>query len=293
MRIPFFGRRREIIPVLRLSGAIGMATPLRPGLSLATLAGPLEKAFQLSKVPAVAISINSPGGSPVQSNLIYQRIRDLAGEHKKRVHVFCEDVAASGGYFIAAAGDEIYADPSSIIGSIGVISAGFGFEKAIEKLGIERRVYTSGLSKGALDPFLPEKPDDIARLKMLQADVHEVFKSVIRTSRGTKLKMDDPDLFSGAFWSAARARDLGLIDGLGDMRSRLREVYGAKIELRAVSLGRPGLLSRLRRGAPSDVGHGSAAIPAWVSGSGFAGGGWADDALSALETRALWARFGL
>jgi signal peptide peptidase SppA len=288
MRIPFFGRRREIIPVLRLSGAIGMATPLRPGLSLATLAGPLEKAFQMSKLPAVAISINSPGGSPVQSNLIYQRIRDLAAEHKKRVHVFCEDVAASGGYFIAAAGDEIYADPSSIIGSIGVISAGFGFEKAIEKLGIERRVYTAGLSKGSLDPFLPEKPDDIARLKLLQADVHEVFKAVILTSRGAKLKADDPDLFSGAFWSAARARDLGLIDGLGDMRGRMRELYGPKIELRAVSLGKPGLLARLRRGAQTDVGHGSAAIPAWLGG-----GAWADDAMSALETRALWARFGL
>jgi signal peptide peptidase SppA len=293
MRIPFLSRRREIIPVLRLSGAIGMATPLRPGLSLATLAGPLEKAFQMSKVPAVAIAINSPGGSPVQSNLIYQRIRDLATEHKKRVHVFCEDVAALGGYFIAAAGDEIYADPSSIIGSIGVISQGFGLEKAIERLGIERRVYTSGLNKGALDPFLPEKPDDIARLKELQTDVHEVFKSVIRTSRGTKLKSDDPDLFSGAFWSAARARDLGLIDGLGDMRGRLRELYGVKVELRAVPLGRPGLLSRLRRGASSDVVHGSAAIPAWFVGDGLSAGRLADDVLSALETRALWARFGL
>jgi signal peptide peptidase SppA len=287
MRIPFFGRRRDVIPVLRFTGAIGIATPLRPGLSLATLAAPLEKAFQMSKVPAVAIAINSPGGSPVQSNLIYQRIRQLAAEHGKRVHVFCEDVAASGGYFIAAAGDEIYADPSSIVGSIGVISSSFGFDKAIERFGIERRVYTSGLSKGALDPFLPEKPDDIARLKTLQADVHEVFKNVIRQSRGSKLK-DDPDLFSGAFWSASRARDLGLIDGIGDLRSRLRELYGAKVELRAVPLSKPGLLSRLRGGGAGDISHVSAAIPSWL-----AAGSIADDTLSALETRALWARFGL
>ena len=242
-----------------------MATPLRPGLSLATLAGPLEKTFTLSKMPAVAISINSPGGSPVQSNLIFQRIRQLAAEHNKRVHVFCEDGAASGGYFIAAAGDEIYADPSSIIGSIGVISQSFGLDKAIERLGIERRVYTSGLSKGALDPFLPEKPDDIARLKTLQADVHEVFKSIVSQSRGAKLKSSDPNLFSGAFWSAARARDLGLIDGLGDMRSRLRELYGPKIELHAVPLGKPGLLARLRRSSPSDISLGSAAFPAWLA----------------------------
>ena len=163
-----------------------MATPLRPGLSLATLAGPLEKAFKISKMPAVAIAINSPGGSPVQSNLIFNRIRQLADENKKRVHVFCEDVAASGGYYIAVAGDEIYADPSSIVGSIGVISQGFGFEKAIEKLGIERRVYTSGLNKGALDPFLAEKSDDVVRLKALQADVHAVFRGVVQARRGSQ-----------------------------------------------------------------------------------------------------------
>ncbi len=284
----YFFRRSDVVPVLRLTGAIGMATPLRPGLSLATLAGPLEKAFRMSKSPAVAISINSPGGSPVQSHLIYRRIRDLAAEHHKRVHVFCEDVAASGGYFIAAAGDEIYADPSSIVGSIGVISQNFGLDKAIERLGIERRVYTAGLNKGALDPFLPEKPDDVVRLKALQADVHEVFKAVIRESRGANLKADDPDLFSGAFWSAARARDMGLIDGLGDMRTRLREIYGPKVELRSVPLGKPSLLSRLRRNSPSDIGYLCTTIPISLTG-----GNWIDDALSSLETRALWARFGL
>ena len=285
----FFFRRRDFIPVIRLTGTIGMATPLRPGLSLAALAAPLEKAFKMSKLPGVAISINSPGGSPVQSNLIFQRIRQLATENGKRVHVFCEDVAASGGYFIAVAGDEIYADPSSIIGSIGVISQSFGLDKAIERLGIERRVYTSGLNKGALDPFLPEKAEDIARLKALQSDVHDVFMGIVRDRRGGKLKTDDPDLFSGAFWSARRATDLGLIDGIADMRSRLRQIYGAKVELRGVPLAKPGLLSRLRRGAGAgDISHVSASIPAWL-----AGGSLVEDALSAIEARALWARFGL
>ncbi len=284
-----FFRRRDFIPVLRLSGPIGMATPLRPGLGLASLAGPLERAFKMSKLPAVAIAINSPGGSPVQSNLIFNRIRQLADEHKKRVHVFCEDVAASGGYFIAVAGDEIYADPSSIVGSIGVISQGFGFEKAIEKLGIDRRVYTSGTNKGSLDPFSPEKADDVVRLKALQADVHEVFRGVVQARRGNKLKTDDPDLFSGAFWSAKRAVDLGLIDGIGDMRSRMREIYGPKVELRAVPTGKGGLLSWFRRGGGAgEIGLGSGAIPAWLDGQSLAG-----DVLSTLEARSLWARFGL
>jgi signal peptide peptidase SppA len=284
-----FFRRRDFIPVLRLSGPIGMATPLRPGLGLASLAGPLERAFKMSKLPAVAIAINSPGGSPVQSNLIFNRIRQLADENKKRVHVFCEDVAASGGYYIAVAGDEIYADPSSIVGSIGVISSGFGFERAIEKLGIDRRVYTSGTNKGSLDPFLPEKSDDIERLKTLQADVHAVFRGVVQSRRGAKLRTDDPDLFSGAFWSAQRAVDLGLIDGIGDMRTRMREIYGPKVELRAVPLGKAGLLSWLRRGGGAgEIGLGPVTIPAWLDGQSLA-----SDVVSTLEARSLWARFGL
>ena len=169
-----FFNRAPVVPVLRLSGPIGMATPLRPGLALSSVAGPIEKAFSLSKLPTVAVVINSPGGSPVQSHLIFSRIRQLAKEKDKRVYVFCEDIAASGGYFLALAGDEIYADPSSIVGSIGVISASFGLDKFIQRFDIERRVYTSGKDKGSLDPFRPERADDVARLKDLQRDVHDV-----------------------------------------------------------------------------------------------------------------------
>lgn len=278
--------RAPVVPVLRLSGVIGMATPLRPGLSISALAAPLQKAFEMSKLPSVAIIINSPGGSPVQSNLILKRIRQLADEHEKRVYVFCEDVAASGGYFIAVAGDEIYADPSSIVGSIGVISAGFGFDKAIEKLGIERRVYTAGTNKGSLDSFQPEKADDVERLKALQRDVHDVFIGVVKERRAGKLKGQDGELFSGAFWSGPKAMEFGLIDGISDVRSKMRELHGDKVRLKTVALERGGLLSRLRR-SPS------------LGSSGAAGGSFgldglaiAADLVSAVEARALWSRYG-
>lgn len=280
-----FFSRKPVVPVLRLSGTIGMATPLRAGLSLATVAGALEKAFAMSKTPAVAVVINSPGGSPVQSHLIYRRIRQLSEEKGKRVYVFCEDVAASGGYFLALAGDEINADPSSIIGSIGVISAGFGLDKVIGRLGIERRVYTSGLSKGSLDPFLPEKPDDVERLKAIQRDVHDVFIGIAKERRLRKLKAPDNELFTGAFWSAPKAHELGLVDGFTDLRTRMRELFGDKVHLRVVPLEGRGLLSRLRRGS------GSSLASRWLGGD--AGGGLADDLISAIEARALWARFGL
>ncbi|MBS0244345.1 MAG: S49 family peptidase [Proteobacteria bacterium] len=274
--------RSTVIPVIRLSGAIGMAAPLRPGLSLATVAGPLERAFAMSKHPAVAVSINSPGGSPVQSNLIFSRIRQLADEKKKRVHVFCEDVAASGGYFLAVAGDEIYADPSSIVGSIGVISSTFGLDRAIAKLGIERRIYTAGEMKSFLDPFLPEQPADIERLKAVQRDVHDMFIGVVKERRGAKLKAPDQELFSGSFWAAGRAQELGLIDGLGDLRGRMRELYGPKPKLKLVPIGGGGLLSRLRR-------------PVSESGMSASGPitGWADELVSTLEVRTLWSRYGL
>lgn len=273
-----------VVPVLRLSGVIGMVTPLRPGLSMAGLAGPLEKAFDLSKLPSVAVVINSPGGSPVQSNLILKRIRQLAEEKGKRVYVFCEDVAASGGYYLAVAGDEIYADASSIIGSIGVISSSFGFDKAIGKLGVERRVYTSGENKGSLDPFLPEKADDIARLKSVQRDVHDVFIGVVKERRAGKLKGPDSELFSGAFWSAPKALEFGLIDGISDVRTRMRQVHGDKVRLKLVPIERSGLFSRLRR-LPSSL--------AQIGEDGGAGLVSAADVVSTLEARSLWSRFGL
>ena len=279
-----FFNRAPIVPVLRLTGPIGMVTPLRPGLSLASAAGPIEKAFAMSKVPSVAIVINSPGGSPVQSHLIFRRIRQLAHEKKKRVYVFCEDIAASGGYFLALAGDEIYADPSSIVGSIGVISAGFGLDKFIERFGIERRVHAAGKDKGALDPFQPERPQDVARLKDLQHNVHEIFIGVVKERRAGKLTGPDDELFSGTFWAAAKALEFGLIDGLSDLRSKMRALHGDKVRLKIVPMASGGLLSRLRR------------LPGFqpVGSDGFAfPGSFADDLVSAIEARALWSRYGL
>jgi signal peptide peptidase SppA len=277
--------RYSVVPVLRLSGAIGMATPLRPGLSIAGIASALEKAFRMSKTPSVAITINSPGGSPVQSSLIFKRIRQLAEEKRKQVHVFCEDVAASGGYYLAVAGDEIYADPSSIVGSIGVVSAGFGFDKAIGRLGIDRRLYASGEHKGSLDPFSPERQDDIARLKAIQRDVHDVFIGVVKERRAGKLKGPDGELFSGAFWSGPKALELGLVDGISDLRTRMRELYGEKVALKVVPLASGGLLSRLRRLPSMDL------PGAGVDGE--AGLAIAADIVSAVEARALWSRYGL
>jgi signal peptide peptidase SppA len=277
--------RGPVVPVLRLSGAIGMAAPLRPGLSIASLAGPIEKAFAMSKAKSVAVVINSPGGSPVQSSLMFRRIRQLAEENDKKVYVFCEDVAASGGYYLAVAGDEIYADASSIVGSIGVISASFGLDKAIEKLGIERRVYTAGTHKGALDPFQPEKPEEIERLKAIQRSVHDVFIGVVKDRRLGRLKAPDSELFSGAFWSATEAQELGLIDGISDVRTKMREVHGERVRLRVVSTEKGWLASRLKRV--------SLLLGGSETGSPSQGLAFADDLLSAVEIRALWSRFGL
>jgi len=271
-----------VVPVLKFTGAIGMVTPLRPGLSIAAFAGSIEKAFSMSSAPSVAVIVNSPGGSPVQSSLIFKRIRQLAEEKQKKVYVFCEDVAASGGYYLSVAGDEIYADASSIIGSIGVISTSFGLDKAIDKLGIERRVYTAGLNKGSLDPFLPEKAEDIERLKAIQRDVHDVFIGVVKERRLGRLKGPDSELFSGAFWSAPRALELGLIDGISDIRTKMRELHGDKVRLKVVSPERGWLSLRMRR------------LPTVLDAAAGVGGlAFADDLVSAIETRSLWSRFGL
>lgn len=278
----FFGRG-PVVPVLRFTGPIGMVTPLRPGICMSQCAGAIEKAFEMSKLPSVAVVINSPGGSAVQSSLIFRRIRQLAEEHEKTVYVFCEDVAASGGYYLALAGDEIYADASSIVGSIGVIFAGFGLDKAIEKLGISRRVYTAGVLKDALDAFKPEKPEEVERLKELQRDVHDAFIGVVKERRAARLKGPDQELFSGAFWSGPKAMELGLIDGVSDIRTKMRELHGKKVRLKVVPLERGGLLSRLRR---------FPGIKAYedLTQSRLA---FAEDLISAVESRALWSRFGL
>ncbi len=272
-------RRGTTIPVLRFTGPIGMATPLRPGLSIATAAGAIERAFAEKSAPAVAVVINSPGGSPVQSRLIADRIRKLSEEKAKPAYVFAEDVMASGGYLMALCGEEIYADESSIVGSIGVITSGFGLDKAIEKLGIERRVYTAGTQKMSLDPFQPEKADDVARLKALQREVHDAFIAMVKERRGARLKGSDEELFNGAFWSGRRAVELGLVDGLSDVRTKMRSLYGETVKLKLVS-GERGWLRR-RLGLSSDA----------ASGIG-SGASLAEEALSAIEARALWARLG-
>ena len=276
-------KSHPLVPVIRLTGPIGLPpSPFRQSLSLALVAGALGAAFRLKRAQAVAIIVNSPGGSPVQSTLIFKRIRALAEEHEKQVHVFVEDVAASGGYLIALAGDEIIADPSSVVGSIGVISAGFGFDRAIDKLGVDRRVYTAGDRKLSLDPFQPEKPDDVRRLKALQKDVHETFIDLVKTRRGSRLDGTDKMLFSGEFWSGKKAVDLGLVDRLGDLRSHLHDVYGENVRLVPVPAGRRGLFGR--RG-----GVGGMEKPD-LNGLGY---GAAAGLLAAAEDRALWARYGM
>jgi signal peptide peptidase SppA len=272
-----FRAHRPVVPVVRLSGVIGAAFPLRSGLSLSSCAGSLERAFGMKGIKAVAIAVNSPGGSAVQSHLIFRRIRSLADERKVPVFMFAEDAAASGGYMIACAGDEIFADPSSLLGSIGVVSAGFGFERLIDRLGVERRVHTAGRNKAMLDPFRPEDPEDVERLKEIQARVHEVFVDLVRARRGTRLRGEAEHLFSGTVWAAADALALGLIDGIGDLRSVLRERFGRKVKLVTVPTGRSSLLSR------------------WFNRSPAIAAGLFDpsEVVAALEERATWSRLGL
>jgi signal peptide peptidase SppA len=271
-----------VVPVVRLSGVIGAVTPLRPGMSLAGVARVLERAFSVRNAKAVALVINSPGGSPVQSRQIYLRIKQLAAEKKLPVLVFVEDVAASGGYMIACAGDEIICDPSSILGSIGVVGGSFGFQEAIRRLGIERRLYTAGAHKAMLDPFLPENPDDVAKLKALQREIHQIFIALVKESRGARLKGADDTLFTGEYWAGESSIALGLADGIGDLRSTLRARYGEKV-LTPVIAQPTGLLSGLLgRKSP-----GAGQLSAMESMAGLP-----DELISAVETRAIWAKFG-
>jgi serine protease SohB len=268
---------RVVVPVAKLSGIIGLSTPLRPGLTIGSVARTLDRLFAVRNAAAVALAINSPGGSPVQSHLIFRRIRELAEEKQRRVIAFVEDVAASGGYMIACAADEIIADQHSIVGSIGVVGGSFGFDKLIAKLGIERRLYTSGENKAMLDPFLPEKPDEVERLKKLQGEIHEDFIALVKSRRGDKLAGPENDLFSGAYWTGRRGLELGLVDSIGEVRSTLRARFGDKVVTP--------LIAPERRLFGRRVGG--------IEHRDFIGAGLAEDVISALEARALWARYGL
>jgi serine protease SohB len=274
-----FRKEGAVVPVVRLGGVISSGGgPLRQSLNLAGISQALEKAFSMKDAPAVALLVNSPGGSPVQSRMIYHRIRDLAREKDRKVLVFVEDVAASGGYMIALAGDEIFADATSIVGSIGVVSGGFGFPELLKKLGVERRVYTAGENKMILDPFQPEKEKDIDYLKSLQLEIHKVFIDMVRERRAGKL-VDDETVFSGLFWTGTRGLELGLIDGLADMRQEVKKRFGEKARLELVTTPR----SLFGRRAPG------------VSLSGMQGVGadLASGLAQAAEEKAWWGRYGL
>jgi len=273
-------RGRAVVPVVRLSGVIGAVTPLRPGMSLAGVARMLERAFAVKNAKAVALVINSPGGSPVQSRQIYLRIRQLAEEKKLPVLVFVEDVAASGGYMIACAGDEIFCDPSSILGSIGVVGGSFGFQELIKKIGVERRLYTAGAHKAMLDPFLPENPDDVSRLKALQREIHDIFIALVKGSRGARLKGADDVLFTGEYWAGDTSVSLGLADAIGDLRSTLRARYGEKVQTPLIAPASGMLSGLLGRRSPG-------AISAWENAANLP-----EEVISALESRAIWAKFG-
>ncbi len=255
-----------VVSVVRLNGLIAPAGRVGAGLNDATLAPLLERAFTRGRPKAVALAINSPGGSPVQSSLIAARIRRLAEEKSLPVHAFVEDVAGSGGYWLAAAADHIWVDETSIVGSIGVISAGFGLQDFIGRYGVERRVYTAGQSKSFLDPFRPEKAEDVERLKRLLDEIHAAFIAHVKARRGGRLA-DEPALFTGEFWAGRRAVELGLADGVAHLVPKLQEIYGEKVRLVPHAVRRP-LFQRL--------------------GAQLAGA-----ALQGVEERALWARYGL
>jgi signal peptide peptidase SppA len=268
-------RRPPVVSVLRFEGVI-MSRQRRGGVSLASHAAAIERAFRASGLVAVAIVVNSPGGSPVQSALLFRRIRQLAEEKGVPVIAFAEDVAASGGYWLALAGDEIFSEETSILGSIGVISAGFGFSQLIGRLGVDRRLHTAGERKSLLDPFLPEDPGDVERLTALQQDIHRAFKEHVRRRRAGKIANAEETLFSGDVLTGRMALDRGLIDGIGELRSVMRARYGDKVKLLPVTAGRRRwpLLRRLPfvEREPSTL---IAELADWV------------------EARLLWARFGL
>ena len=264
-----FFKKKIVIPHVRLSGVIGSVGRFRQGIDFSGQQEIIKKAFSFKKAKAIAISVNSPGGSPVQSHLIHDYIRQLAKKNKKKVIVFAEDVAASGGYLIACAGDEIYANSSSIVGSIGVISASFGFTEAINKLGVERRVYTTGKSKGSLDPFKHEKKEDVQMLKNIMNDTQKAFVDLVSKRRGNKLS-DDNTIFTGAFWSGEEAKKLGLIDGLGNADEILKEKYGEDVVIKKFEKPKSWLNKKLSGAGENQI----------------------ENLLNTLEEKSIWQRYG-
>ena len=278
-RLPLVGdrladriERAPIVPVIRLTGIIGQYGPARRGLTLAALTTSIEHAFKIPRARCVALVINSPGGSPVQSALIAKRIRALADEKGLPVVAFCEDVAASGGYWLACAADEIYAEGGSIVGSIGVLSASFGFPALLERIGVERRVHTAGDRKAMLDPFRPEDPKDVKHLKSIQKELHDQFKAYVRERRAERLSANEKTLFNGEFWTGLKAFELGLIDGIGDLRSVMRDRFGERVRLRLMTRPRGWIQRRLGIERETSLAH---------------------ELISSIEERAIWTRYGL
>ncbi|PCJ38498.1 MAG: S49 family peptidase [Alphaproteobacteria bacterium] len=271
--LPLFQNSAPVVAILPLEGVIGSGSRFSSALNLAALEEKIDQAFDVYNVKAVALAVNSPGGSPVQSELIMRRIQKLSEEKDIPVYAFAEDVAASGGYLISLAAEEIYAHEASIVGSIGVISAGFGFHKAIEKIGVDRRVYAAGDNKSILDPFQPEKARDVKLLKDLQKEIHEFFKNLVKERRGDKLKGTQKIMFSGQFWAGKEAVKLGLVDGIGDIHSVMKDKLGDKTKFKRIKEEKGFIKSLL----------GMATTRPKIS----------DEILSTLEDRTLWARFGL
>ena len=271
--LPLLGDTKPVVAILPLEGVIGTSGKFSEALNLAGVEKRIEAAFDVFGVKAVALAINSPGGSPVQSELIMRRIRKLSEEKEIPVYAFAEDVAASGGYMLSLAADEIYASAASIIGSIGVISAGFGFDKAIEKVGVDRRVYTAGENKSILDPFQPEKEEDVKFLKEIQKDIHGFFKDMVKERRGDKLKGTQKVMFSGKFWTGTEAEKMGLIDGVGDLQSVMKEKFGEKTKFNRIEGEKSFIKSLL------GLGGRKRAISREI--------------MAVLDERAHWGRFGL
>jgi len=266
-----FFKKKKIVSHIKLNGIIGNVGKFKQGINFSNQQEIIQKAFSVKKIKAVAISINSPGGSPVQSHLIYSYIRKMAKEKKIKVLVFAEDVAASGGYLIACAGDEIYANSSSIIGSIGVIYSSFGLQEMIRKIGIQRRIYTAGKNKSTLDPFVEEKKEDIDRLKKIQLDLHADFIKVVEESRSSKLKKEEnQDLFTGEFWSGSKSKELGLVDGLGNVDEILKEKFGENVVIKKFEKPKSWLSKKLSGGSENQM----------------------ETLLQLLEERFIWQKYG-